>query len=418
MIDLGLARIRKLLPSANFAWKAIHVAGTNGKGSVCSYISSMLQAASVPYGRFTSPHLIDRWDCISCHGQPISKDHFLELEENLQRRNVKKRINATEFELLTATAFNAFSRYKVQIGVVEVGVGGAQDATNRLEHPLATVITKIGLDHQGLLGDTIEKIAEQKAGIMKPRAPCFVDATNSYEVQKALHVCASRRGAGKLELVHPDSSVYDDNLWHVLSRSDYADHQQMNITLAYEATKSALSQNRVKFDRLELARAVPDTVWPGRLQQIDLAAMVEKPQQALLDGAHNPQAAHALGRWVQSKLRSGEAGPITWLMAMSDGKDVEEIVSPLIRRGDNVVTVAFGPVDGMPWVRPVPASELLTKIRSVIEAGECRSASGVREAMETAATVADGKPLVITGSLYLVSDVLRIKRNVEQTSSR
>ena len=131
MIELGLQRISRLLQANDLRWKAIHVAGTNGKGSICAYISAMLNAGYA-VGRFTSPHLIDRWDCISIKGQPVSSKQFFEKEQQISQRNQAQNIGASEFERLTTAAFELFSENGVQIAVVEVGLGGRLDATNVL----------------------------------------------------------------------------------------------------------------------------------------------------------------------------------------------------------------------------------------------------------------------------------------------
>src|SRR6187402_3404456 len=128
MIELGLARISRLLSFTPQPWKAIHVAGTNGKGTICAYLSAMLHASGVRCGRFTSPHLIDRWDCITINEQTVRESVFREAEDLVLERNRKLDIAATQFELLTASAFEVFAKEKVEMGVVEVGLGGKLDA--------------------------------------------------------------------------------------------------------------------------------------------------------------------------------------------------------------------------------------------------------------------------------------------------
>src|SRR4051812_42901739 len=130
MIELGLGRISRLLRHTPQPWKAIHVSGTNGKGSICAYLSAMLHASGVRCGRFTSPHLIDRWDCITIDEQPVRESIFREAEALVMKRNEVEKIEASEFELLTATAFEVFYKEKVEMGVIEVGLGGRLDATN------------------------------------------------------------------------------------------------------------------------------------------------------------------------------------------------------------------------------------------------------------------------------------------------
>ncbi|MCJ1443768.1 MAG: folylpolyglutamate synthase [Stictis urceolatum] len=418
MLELGLERIGQLCRSrgvTKLSHRVVHVAGTNGKGSVCAYTSSMLKVCNVRYGQFTSPHLIDRWDCICLDGAPVFFPEFREVENTIIHRNNNEKINATEFEILTATAFELFRRYRVDVAVVEVGLGGKLDATNILQAPLATVITKIGLDHQSLLGSTIEEIAQQKAGILKRGTPCFVDGTNLGSVKNVIEEAAKEVHAGQVQFVHPDDRVYDSTLWQVLSRSSFAEHQQMNIALAYEAAKYALHKNGIQADPLKLAQSVTETVWPGRLQTIDLYNITGQHTTALLDGAHNPQAAEGLGKWVNLSVRSGP-GPVTWLIAATDGKDLDGIIPKIIRKGDNVVATSFGSVDGMPWVHALEPGNLLASVKKLVEIQSGQETADVRAAVRKATALAEEQPLVITGSLYLVSDILRLLRTGSKES--
>lgn len=240
MINLGLARISRLLADTSLPWRAIHVAGTNGKGSVCAYASAMLQAASVAHGRFTSPHLIDRWDGIAINERTVGQDRFLAVEGEVKHRNRTEGIGASEFELLTATAFTCFSREKVRLAVVEVGLGGKDDATNILQDPIATVITSISKDHEPFLGNTLEKIAEHKAGIIKPGAPCFVDATNPPEIIDAIKRVAKQVGAGEVVCVPPRSEEFDMRFCKTLPEHQFESHQRTHVLLAFHAVSHAL----------------------------------------------------------------------------------------------------------------------------------------------------------------------------------
>ena len=152
MIELGLQRIARLVKHTPQTWKAIHVAGTNGKGTICAYLSAMLFASGVRCGRFTWPHLIDRWDCITINEKTVNESVFLEAEKLVMKRNTDENIGASEFEILTATAFEIFHREKIEMGVIEVGLGGRLDATNVMpsSQKAVTVISKMGLDHQSL----------------------------------------------------------------------------------------------------------------------------------------------------------------------------------------------------------------------------------------------------------------------------
>ena len=219
MIKPGLARISQLLKNTALPWKAIHVAGTNGKGSVCAYLSAMLNADNIPFGRFTSPHLIDRWDCIMINGKTVDRELFVSTEDKVEKYNKTQGIGASEFELLTATAFTLFSQEKVKIGVVEVGMGGTEDATNILQDPAVTVITKIGEDHQKFLGSTKQEITDHKAGILKPGVPCVVDSTNDQQVIARIQERASACCAGPLTCVPKGEGEKEATTWSILSKN-------------------------------------------------------------------------------------------------------------------------------------------------------------------------------------------------------
>lgn len=409
MIELGLVRVGRLLSESTLPWRAIHVAGTNGKGSVCAYASSMLHASGIVCGRFTSPHLIDRWDCITINEKTVEENLFRQVESRMITRNKIQNIEASEFELLTATAFELFAQEKVRIGVVEVGLGGRLDATNILKTPLVTVICKIGRDHENFLGDTIEKIAYQKAGIMKKGVPCLVDGSNPPSVLQVLADCARQVEAGPIIQVSADAEEGADHLWNVLAKDDYEPHQQMNMTVALEAVKSAIHQSGAPFLANQLAKAIAKTSWPGRLQLLSIKSLAGREQTVLLDGAHNSQSAEVLGRYVDKRLRQNSKA-VTWVTAVSQGKDIAGIFRHLFKPGDHVITVQFGPVEGMPWVQAASSEEVLSQIQDMVELGHSSSSPSIRKALEWAAKISSEGPIVVAGSLYLVSDVLRLLR--------
>ncbi len=408
-IELGLARIGRLLEHTKLPWRAIHVAGTNGKGSICAYISAMLHAANVPCGRFTSPHLIDRWDCITVNEKAIEESLFRKAEDRVKGRNAHKAIGATEFELLTATAFEVFEQESVGVGVVEVGLGGRLDATNVLQNTLVTVISKIGKDHQSLLGNTVEEIAFQKAGIMRAGIPCVVDGTNEQGVLEVLEGYAEEIGAGPLIKI-PQIESRESRLQEFLELNRLEPHQQVNLRCAFEAVRQALKQLRPQHDPMDLLQAAANVSWDGRLQKQSLEVLTGRKEAVLIDGAHNAQSAAILGSYVDRMFRqSGQE--VTWVLAASRGKDLRELLRPLIRDGDNVVAVKFGAVDGMPWVEPTAPKEILGVATYNTELGKQYDAeSDVLDALQWGSAIASGGPLVVAGSLYLVSDVLRLVR--------
>ncbi|KAH6636800.1 Mur ligase [Chaetomium tenue] len=402
MIDLGLARVGRLVQHTPQTWKAIHVAGTNGKGSICAYLSAMLTASGLSHARFTSPHLIDRWDCIAIDGKPVSEAVFRDAEEVVKRRDKEDRIGATEFELLTATAFEIFHRQKVEYGVVEVGLGGKLDATNVLKQKAVSIISKIGLDHQSFLGNTIEEIALQKAGIIRPGVPCVVDGSNQRSVLKVIEDHAREVGA---ELRFPSITSVTD----AMTTEKFEPHQIQNLACAHLAFRLACPEQ----DRplVHFLPPIMQTQWPGRLQRLDVSRITGHQREVLLDGAHNTQSAEVLARYVETHLRS-EGEPVTWVLAATQGKDMDGILGLLLRPGDQVAAVRFGSVDGMPWVKAADPVEILQAAsqHGAHEAATYNAGDDVKGALKWASQAAGSRPMVIAGSLYLVSSVLRALR--------
>ena len=402
MIDLGLARVGRLVQHTPQTWKAIHVAGTNGKGSICAYISAMLTASGLSYARFTSPHLVDRWDCIDVNGKPVSEAVFRDAEDTIKQRDKEGRIGATEFELLTATAFEIFHRQKVEYGVVEVGLGGRLDATNVLKQKAVTVLAKIGLDHQSFLGNTIEEIALQKAGIMRPGVSCVVDGSNQASVLKVIEEHSREVGAE----VHFSSTA---SVADAVAGEKFEPHQIQNLACAHMAFRLACPEQDRPLS--QFLTSIKQMRWPGRLQRLDIHKATGRPQEVLLDGAHNPQSAEVLAHYVERHLRSG-GRPVTWVLAATQGKDMAGIFGLLLKPGDQVAAIRFEPVDGMPWVKPAEPAELLELVtRHGVENGATHNAGDdVKDALVWASKAAAGGPVVIAGSLYLVSSVLRLLR--------
>lgn len=413
MIELGLSRITQLIKHTPLNWKAIHVAGTNGKGSITAYVSAILEEAGVRTGRFNSPHLIDRWDCISIQDRPVSKALFSSVEDGVKHRNEKLGIQASEFELLTATAFEVFNRAHVQVGVVEVGLGGRLDATNVLtpKDLLVSVISKIGLDHQSLLGDNLNAIAGEKAGIMKEGVPCIVDGTNETSVLQTLSHHAESTKA-ELSVVTPERALRSMSVLEPFFRQlNLLSHQQSNLLVALEALRAAESSLELKKPIEESLSIIPRISWPGRLQLVNLQPLLQQDLTALLDGAHNIQSAEVLSNYVEERIRESP-GSVTWILAASKGKDVTGLVRCLVKPQDKVIATRFGPVGGMPWVEPVGTQQIVQASKAVSSEIVAVETNNVEAALRRLLDIHASGSVVIAGSLYLVSDVLRLLRTI------
>ncbi|RKF59592.1 putative dihydrofolate synthetase [Erysiphe neolycopersici] len=410
MIELGLNRMGQLLRYTPQLWKGIHVAGTNGKGSVCAYLSAMLHASGIREGRFTSPFLIDRRDGITISQKVVEKQKFLEAEAKVLELNRKEVIQATEFEIMTAIAFEVFASEKIDIGVVEVGLGGRLDSTNIMEKKAVTVITKIGIDHQSWLGNSVEEIAREKAGIMRAGVPCVIDKSNSETVRNVLEEYAQKIGT-EIILSSTDSPFFNDLEF---SHLDLEPHQRDNLACAYTAFHLGYTGSVSPLHRL--LPAIEQVQWPGRLQILDIECITQRKDPVLLDGAHNAQSAQVLANYVSRKIRTKEGTKnVTWVLAVSEGKDIKQILQPLLQNQDHVGVVRFNPVDRMPWVKATEPNHLLSVAYELgIDPLHCHNAeSNILNILQWAATIADQGPIVIAGSLYLVSDVLRLIRDVK-----
>ncbi|KAK5133982.1 hypothetical protein LTR08_007102 [Meristemomyces frigidus] len=463
MIELGLQRISRLLARTPLPWRAIHVAGTNGKGSICHYISAMLEVynkseyrkergqTALKHARFTSPHLIDRWDCITVDQQTVSSKLFDHMNSKVLRRNEQESIRATEFELLTATAFEIFTHEQVDVGVVEVGMGGRLDATNIIGQPgvpepldgidpvtfrplpLVTAISRLGLDHQAFLGNTYAAIAGEKAGIMKPNVPVVWDTEMDGSAVEVLEIKAIDNrvvgvngpylpGAFSLDR-RPLSSLLDRRAPRNKSRPPH--HQILNLSVAFRSTWTALQRLErlparcdnlttqdtdvltVLAENMLLEPAYTEAILPGRLQTLDISALVGDERHVLLDGAHNVQSAKMLGRHLK---HSGTHRK--WVLAASDTKDTKTLLAPILRHGDTVFAVEFGPVAGMPWVHPMAAEKLAEAAKSVANVKVEVYGRDILSALTAASEKVSPKHMmIVAGSLYLVGDVLRLLRD-------
>lgn len=399
MIDLGLKRVRRLLSligNPQSAWKAVHVAGTNGKGSVCAYVSSVATVSKLQTGRFTSPHLIKRWDCISINGKSVDEMDFLNAELHVKQINDTNGVEATEFELLTVIAFELFKRQNVQLAVIEVGLGGALDATNVLQSDsvLCSIITKIGLDHQGFLGNTLAEIATQKAGIMKANVPCVVDSTNDPHALEAIQIVA-KKNETQLIMATPVTNVKSISPLQ-------GDFQAANLSCALEALK-VMSAHFPQISPETIELGIKSTSWPGRLQWLN--------KSTLLDGAHNEDAAERLAEYINSEVRPtvSDENPLTFIMAFSKGKDIAQILKCLLRPGDMLIATQFGPVDGMPWVEACDAEHIAGKAKELEVCQNISTNKSLHNVVKQLPSITGTK--IVCGSLYLVGQLLALNND-------
>lgn len=365
-----------------------------------------------------------RWDCISINEKPVAESVFREVEAQVLERNKAEDIKASEFEILTATAFDIFTRENVQVGVVEVGMGGRDDATNILKSKSLTVITKMGLDHQGFLGNTIEEITKVKCGIFRQGVPILYSHLNEPEVVDVIKAEAAAVQAGPVTSYEYIPSFRSRKYKAFMKGTMNRTPLKIGICTAYRAlcalepefphmVPAYLGKGKANAPQDIYANAIINTQIPGRQQYIDVESIVGEKTVVMLDGAHNPQAAEYLDSVVGYEMRDYKYGPITWVMANTKGKDISGFLEPLVRSYDSVATVEFGPVDGMPWIEPASSQDIAHAVRELhpkvpVETFGKDIQGAIKWAVQQKS---ETSRVVICGSLYLVSDVLRILRD-------
>lgn len=376
-----------------------------------------------------------RWDCIRINDRPVSEHVFKKVEGHVLALDKRENIQASEFELLTATAFQLFNDHKVDVGVVEVGMGGKLDATNILNNQVVSVIAKIAHDHQSFLGNTLQEIATHKAGILRPNIPYIVNPTNKWNVHKVIDDVAQKVGAGPR--LHGDTEQLRETLYVSKEWMDFSNglcpFQKDNAVLAYLAVTEALKSLGEPIQALQyLLPGIKSRKILGRFQRTSARAVFgSSGEKILIDGAHNEDAAEALNEYIQHNLRRHpiekteecstsktllhppkDGWPLTWVVAMSAGKDAHSVLKHLLKSGDNVVVTSFGPVDGMPWVKPMDPNDILKAAEEVTPgiSGIAIPELGAHRALCAAKYLADQPSrIILTGSLYFISDFLREK---------
>lgn len=411
--------------------KIIHVAGTNGKGSVCAFLASVLSGAGRRTGLFTSPHLVDITERFQIDQEPVSHERFTEAFVR-----VKKEVDGmirdgfahpAYFELLFAAGLLIFDAAGVEYLVLETGLGGRLDATNLVEHPIACVLTTISLDHMEYLGDTVAKIAAEKAGIIKEGIPVIYDGRNP-ESESVILAQASR--------MHAKAYRYDDTMREITGKTDksidfiirsrydkkntdlqapvgavnelygnlsvrvpyLAEYQVTNSMLAMAALR-VIDPERTISDE-QVIRGIAAAKWQGRME----TAM----PGVVLDGAHNADGVREFIRTVKSV---GERRPVSLLFSAVAEKEHEKMIRTICEN-TNPVLIVVTQVGG---ARVVAAQELAAEFRKYTDAPVIAKES-VAEAFETALQKKGDSMLFCAGSLYLVGELKAIIAHRDQAA--
>lgn len=383
--------------------KIVHVAGTNGKGSVCAYLQAILMAEGKRTGFFTSPHLVSVNERIRVDNIQIDNETFLKMFRKvlkIVRQMVEDGIeHPSYFEFLFGMGMTAFAETDVEYIILETGLGGRLDATNAIDNPALVIITSISLDHTAILGDTIEKIAGEKAGIIKPGVPVFFDGS-SKKAAEVIKAKASELGvscrevtknAYEIQEVHRKyiafsrRSAYDkDVIFQVPMCGCY---QAMNAELALEASEYLLAGEEIHMDRWK--EALAELHWEGRMERVGAHITV--------DGAHNPGAMEAFVESVKA-LDESERGEMVLLFSAVSDKKYDQMIEYLCENLDVKAYVVTQIEDE----RGVPAEELADVFRRYTDRPvycKERLEDAVRTAMNERGETGE---IYCLGSLYLV----------------
>lgn len=391
----GLANMQALCGALGNPQKrltCVHVAGTNGKGSVCAMLESVLRISGLKTGLYTSPFLTRYQERIRIGGALIGDDLFLEAGNRLWEAASRLPVHATAFELGTALAFCAFEMAGVQAAVIEVGLGGRLDPTNVID-PMLSVIAPVALDHMEYLGSTIEDIAREKAGIIKPGRPAVL----SPRPAQALSVWQRIAGERQSPVLVGDENVSDCRVTAYGSQFDLDSarfgHLKLHLPLPgrHQIENAALAVRALEALDMPLtgeqvAQGLFRTRWPGRLEWID--------ESILLDGAHNPHGVQALASFLKETLSGRRIVLLTAMMRDKQPAETARILAPCV--GEAVATQ-------LNQARSMDAESLAEAYR----AQGCKTlpVGSVEEALREARRRAGRDVLLVAGSLYLVGAV-------------
>ncbi len=419
-VDLGLDRILALLQAMGNPQQQVpilHVAGTNGKGSVCAYLSSALTRAGYRVGRYTSPHLVSWCERITVNEQPISAIELLQRLRQVVACIDPHKPYPTQFEVFTAAAWLHFAEASVEIAVVEVGLGGRLDATNVVPDPLVSVITSLSRDHWQRLGPTLADIAGEKAGVLKTGRPAVMGPLPP----EAEGVVKTRLAALNCPVEWPQPAVAVDSGKACYRAGERlliyplplpGDHQLVNSALAI-ATLDILSRQGWPVPDQAIVEGFARARWPGRLQWVTWQNPQGSPLPLLIDGAHNPAAAAMLRKYVDTCLTPGSGGhrqsdldapSVVWLMGMLATKDHQDVLAALLRPGDSLHLV---PVPGHGSAAPAALADIANEVCPQL--AQCCTYENLRQGLHALSRLPAGLN-VLCGSLYLIGYFFETER--------
>jgi dihydrofolate synthase/folylpolyglutamate synthase len=403
---LGLENVTELLDrmgNPHREWKAVHVAGTNGKGSVCAFVSSVLQEAGYKSGLYTSPHLVDLNERIRVNGELIADDRLEELaartrvvSEDMASVSPEKQI--TFFEFLTALAFHHFHENDIDIGVLEVGLGGRLDATNVVV-PEVSAITHLAVEHTEHLGNTLEQIAGEKAGIIKDGVPVVVSDNPAL---KAIAEACNERQSDMIVVgkdIEYDRTSYGLDGQRLRVKGDSEHEIEIGLLGMYQIRNAATAYGILEVLRRKgyeipdkaISKGFSSTTWPGRFQ------IVRRNPFLVIDTAHNPDAALELRKTVEEVLQYDKS---ILVLGMLNDKDLKAFGKTLVPIADTVLATESKSS------RAFPAGEIAEEMQNHAENVEV--VPNVAEALKKAMSVSGKNDLIcVTGSNTMVGEALQ-----------
>ncbi|MGM0123510.1 dihydrofolate synthase/folylpolyglutamate synthase [Enterococcus sp. AZ194] len=404
----GLDRVNALLDRVNHPEKkvpTIHIAGTNGKGSTVTDLRCLLEEVGLSVGTFTSPYIERFNERIAINGHPISDKQFIQYAEKYQvlveKMDREQEVSGiTEFETLTAMAFDYFLQEKVDVAIIEVGLGGLLDSTN-VAVPMLTAITTIGLDHTDILGDTIEEIAFQKAGIIKEGIPVVTGNISEQAMAVILEEAGKKQAPVRqyekdyrVEYLHPDErwgevfNFYNEAGRLIkLKTSLLGRHQVENAGVAIELFYQYCALKGLTFQQREIASGLANARWPGRMERLSEEPLV------ILDGAHNE---HAIRRLVQTMKKEFKGYELHILFSGLKTKNIEEMLT-LLKTIPNV-HIYLTTFDYPRAIELKTFAHLADEQLTIVSLWQF----GLAEILEK---MDSENLLLVTGSLYFVSEV-------------
>ncbi|KAI9291115.1 FolC bifunctional protein [Neoconidiobolus thromboides FSU 785] len=438
-MDFSLTRIRTLLNYFNNPqndYQCIHVAGTNGKGSVTSYIESIFLKLNdstniypkLKIGKFNSPHLLTENDAIRINRNIIELSEYNSIQSKIQSVELLLNLKLTNFEVTTCIMYIHFSQQKVDLAIIEVGLGGLLDATNVISNPLLCVFCSISMDHEAILGDTVQEIALQKAGILKKGVKVVIGQQEEKVMKVLTEECnrmeckyvISTKGKAiedyqfsqlppkgrRVEYISKKGNKYD------LILNLNGEFQLMNLGISIECMELIENIQGYEINKQNIINGIKDTVWPGRIEFRKYNQM-----NILCDGAHNPAAAIELNKFITKMDNNRKFQNIYWILSTTKGKDFksnfEYLVTKELKEKSDIYLTKFSQPMGMPWIQTEELEKMeIVSLKLMKDKNKIKKINDIEDCFKDILKKVEHKNnedsiIIVTGSLYLVSDLFR-----------